>query len=134
MSEPARKLRVLVVDDMPMILNAFRWALGKSDYEVLTMATAEDAFVLLEGAQFDVIVSDTNLGCGMWGPELLDRARDRWPTMARVIMSGEDQGVAYAARENGLAHVFLLKPWRPEGPQEAIAAALKMVAVERRSA
>ena len=133
MSEPAKKLRVLIVDDNPPVLSAMRRTLGGHDYEIAIVLSFEDAIALLEVQEFDAIVTDTDLGTGPGGPELLGVVRVRWPDMGRVIMSGADQGEALDALKSGAAHVFFAKPWVPSGPKEAITAALERVAAARRS-
>jgi len=135
MSEPAKdlkELRVLCVDDQPSLLSALRRTLS-SDYAVVAVESAEEALAKLEsGMQCDVIMTDTRMP-GMRGPELLAVVQKRWPNMARVIMSGADQGEAQFALDDGRAHEFMAKPWSPGEPEAHIAAAIAKVAIERRS-
>ncbi len=130
MSGHLKERRVLIVDDQPSLLNALRRTLS-SDYAVVAVESAEEALAKLEGGvQFDAIVTDTNMP-GMRGPRLLDVVRTRWPDIARVIMSGDDQGEAQVAYADGRAHEFLVKPWSSGEPEARIAAAIGKV--ERRS-
>jgi len=127
MNEPTQRVRVLVVDDETFVSVVFRRTLAR-DYEVVTAASAEEALALLEsGQRFDVVVSDTNLGAGMWGPEFLGVVRERWSTIACVIMSGDDQGAAKMAMEDGRAQAFMAKPWESGEPEACIAAAIAKV-------
>lgn len=133
MSEPTSNLRVLVVDDEPMTGGAFRRTLA-SGYEVVTVTSAEEGIAKLEQSQFCAVVSDTNLGSGMWGPEFLAQVAERWPGMGRVIMSGFDSETAARALRSGVAHMFLRKPWNMDEPGMAITQAMDKAASERRPA
>lgn len=124
--------RILIVDDEPAVRGAMRRALDHM-YEVVLVASAEEALDKLEAERFDAVLSDTNLGEGRWGPQFLAIVAQRWPEMGRVIMSGDDQGVAAAALERGAAHVFLAKPWSMGEPAQAIQQAMDKAA-EARSA
>lgn len=123
--------KILVVDDEPLVGPAFRRALDTTGYEVVTVASAEEALAKLEAEPFGVVVSDTNLGAGMWGPEFLVQVATRWPHMGRVIMSGFDRKTAEGALESGAAHVFMAKPWDMGQPAMAILQAMDKAAEAR---
>ncbi len=57
-ADRTRRLRVLAIDDEPMILTYYRRTIGRA-HEIVTMASAQEALVLLEQDQaFDVILCD----------------------------------------------------------------------------
>jgi two-component system, NtrC family, sensor kinase len=69
---PTGKLRILVVDDDGPLRRVLHRLLGVR-YEVMDVATAEEALAIIEGgARFDAILCDLHLG-GMSGAEF--RAR-----------------------------------------------------------
>lgn len=70
MNEPVIALCVLVVDDDKSVLSAFRRLLSIPEYGC-TVVTMQDPFAALEYLwehPVDLVISDTNLDCSMWGP------------------------------------------------------------------
>jgi DNA-binding NtrC family response regulator len=100
--------RILIVDDEPNALFALKYVMGRS-FEVGTAETAEDALDRLEQQQFDVVLADLNLPGrdGLW---LLARARERWPAMRRVLISGQSGVCASLLMSSDIAQAFLAKP------------------------
>jgi len=128
-SRPARKLRVLLVDDDDLMLRTTRrlleraepeWYLGDaaaegemfhaSEFEVTTAGGGQRALELIASCEYDAIVSDVAMP-GMRGPDLFYAVCLRWPHLARrfVFMSGNTAGaqpeVRAAARRAGAAEI-----------------------------
>lgn len=70
--------------------------------------SGEAALRFLESRKVDVIVSDMHMP-GMDGAQLLQRVRERWPAVGRIILSGYSDRSA-VIRTVGVAHQFLAKP------------------------
>ena len=86
---PARRLRVLLVDDLTLVLRATAGMLRELD--VVTASSAAEALRRLEeDPRFDVVVSDVTMP-GMSGPELYVRVRERFPHLAArfLLLSGD---------------------------------------------
>ena len=119
---------LLCVDDEPIVLTALRDQLRRaygSEYVIDVAESAEEALELLdelagEGHRLLVIVSDW-LMPGMKGDEFLVQAHRRFPTVVKIMLSGqaEQAAVDRARREAGL-HEFLAKPWNAQELVEAI--------------
>ena len=126
---------VLCVDDEPIVLTALRDQLRRaygSAYVIDVAESAEEALELLdelagEGHRLLVIVSDW-LMPGMKGDEFLVQAHRRFPTVVKIMLSGqaEQAAVDRARREAGL-HEFLAKPWNAQELVEAIDQGLRGV-------
>jgi CheY-like chemotaxis protein len=106
---PARRLRVLLVDDQTLVLRATASMLKELD--VVTASSAAEALTRLgEGSHFDVIVSDVTMP-GMSGPELYVQVRQRFPHLATrfLLLSGDSYGASLlcsaVARREGLAQM-----------------------------
>ena len=70
--------RILLVDDEPLVANAFRRLLKARGHEVTLAASAEEATGLMAGTGFDVVVSDLMMpGAGGLGMLRAARAFDR---------------------------------------------------------
>lgn len=83
------RLRILVVDDEPMIARSLERAL-KVHNDVFTCSGGKAALELLEAsASYDVILCDLSMP-GMSGAELFDTVARRWPGMEQrfIIMTG----------------------------------------------
>ena len=74
-------MRILLIDDEPLVLSGIRRVVASQGYEIVVAATATDALRLLaEDAGFDVILSDLMLP-DLEGPELYAQAVARDPEL-----------------------------------------------------
>ena len=127
---------LLCVDDEPIVLTALRDQLRRaygSEYVIDVAESAEEALELLdelagEGHRLLVIVSDW-LMPGMKGDEFLVQAHRRFPTVVKIMLSGQAElaAVDRARREAGL-HEFLAKPWNAQELVKAIDQGLRGIA------
>jgi len=102
-------MKILLVDDEARVLEGLeRLLFERDDWEITTAISGADAIELLECSRFDVLVSDMRMP-GMDGAELLGIARDRFPAVVRIVLSGQADDVA-ALRAARVAHQFLSKP------------------------
>ncbi|MDQ3038385.1 MAG: response regulator [Pseudomonadota bacterium] len=119
---------LLCVDDEIIVLTALkdqlRRAFGNA-FVIDVAESAEEALELLEelaeqGHKLLVIVSDWQMP-GMKGDEFLVKAHQRFPSVVKIMLSGqaEPAAVERARREAGL-HEFLAKPWNAEELVESI--------------
>ena len=124
---------LLCVDDEPIVLTALRDQLRRaygSEFVIDVAESAEEALELLDelkdqGHRLLVIVSDW-LMPGMKGDDFLVEAHRRFPTVVKIMLSGqaEQEAVDRARREAGL-HEFLSKPWNAEALVQSINQGLK---------
>ena len=82
-----RLLRVLVVDDEPIMTRALVRMLAPSSHIVTVAASAEEALEQLTAKTFDAVVSDLRMGNGMNGLDLADLVRQRWPSVRFLLAS-----------------------------------------------
>lgn len=109
---PARRGRILVLDDEPAICNAVRRAL-RQEHDVIVATSAEEVLARIgAGERFDLLLCDLVLP-GMGGAELYDLLLETSPEQARrvVFITG---GIYTRANVRFLASVpnrCLEKPW-----------------------
>ena len=102
--------RILFVDDDASILDALKNLLRRQRHEWDMVFTLGGALALteLEKATFDVVVTDMRMP-GIDGAALLTIVRDRYPSTARIVLSGHADQEA-VVRALPVTHQFLNKP------------------------
>src|SRR5436305_13208313 len=90
------KPHILVVDDEPEI-RTLLCELLIDEYDCATASSAEEALSGLAGAEFDLVLSDIQMG-GMSGLEMIPRVLERPPDTGVAMASGREtiEGAAEA--------------------------------------
>ncbi len=104
------KRHILFVDDEPMVLKGLQRSLRKmrAEWEMLFTTSSKEALDILDGAPFDVVVSDLRMP-EMDGAQLLAEVKQRHPQVVRIILSGQvEQETTFKSVQ--LAHQSLSKP------------------------
>ena len=109
MTKPA-PVRVLIVDDEPVILKVWTVMLRRDEFEVATCGSGQDALQALQLHKIDVIVTDVMMP-GIDGLELLKRVKAARPEVEVIVMTGKGsiQDAVRAMREG--AFDYLTKPF-----------------------
>jgi CheY-like chemotaxis protein len=116
-------IRVLVVDDERDIVDFVERSLRQS-YDCVGLTSAQQAMVLLEKEEFDVVLTDQRLRDGT-GTALLAHAAQVCPLACRIAMSGDVQhGDLMAAINVARVSHYLTKPLKRETLLTAIGEAL----------
>jgi HD-like signal output (HDOD) protein len=102
--------RILFVDDEIKVLDGMRRMLyfERKSWDMQFVLGGAAALQACEATSFDVVVSDMRMP-GMDGATLLGHIRDRYPSSARIILSGYSES-SLATRAVPVAHRFLAKP------------------------
>jgi two-component system cell cycle sensor histidine kinase/response regulator CckA len=113
-------VRVVVVDDEPLILGLIAATLREEGHEVHTADNALRALELFKGNEpgFDLLISDVLMPV-MGGPELAQRVTKACPRCAILLMSGH-----CAPKDVPVGTVFLGKPFRTADLHRAVVKAL----------
>jgi DNA-binding NtrC family response regulator len=108
----AKKIRILVIDDEPSVVDAVRLILNDSGYDAVVAMTGRDGIEEGKRARFDVTITDLRLP-DMSGFEVLQWFRREDP-QGRVIIitSHSTPEVIQKARDGGAVDV-LPKPFSP---------------------
>ena len=115
-AKPSRRLRVLLMDDEPMVLKVGAKHLGRLGLEVKTAADGADAVEMFrlhrdEGHPFDLVVLDLTVSGGMGGAQALQSMREIDPDVIAIACSGYfDAAVMSSPGQFGFAGV-LAKPY-----------------------
>jgi CheY-like chemotaxis protein len=119
---PLRALRVLVVDDEPLIRFWTVELLVRLGHTVSEAGTASEALSLLDAETVDALVTDIGLP-DMSGSELAAQARRRIPSVRIVFATGRDVLPTERGGAGFEGAVLLVKPY----DAETLAAALRSV-------
>jgi putative nucleotidyltransferase with HDIG domain len=125
MADPGR-CAVLFVDDEPMVLQGLRRMLHAEGrrWTLRFAASGPEALDLMGRERFDAVVSDLRMP-GMDGVALLSIVMERYPHVARIVLSGEmdPERTLEAVR---CAHQFLSKPCEPAALKATLARAFAL--------
>ena len=117
-------MRVLLIDDDPLVRQLLADTLADEGIEVDGLANAEDALVLLGAGQVpDVLVADIDLGPGLSGLDLAGIARERHPAVEVVLISGTAPPPGRVSPDRH--ERFLQKPFAPAALAEAVRGAAR---------
>lgn len=126
------KLRILVLDDEPIVGNRLRPALAKSGYDVTAVTSGAEALRLIDETQFDIVVTDIRME-GIDGLDVLRHVRARSPRTLVIMITGfATVEVAREALTMG-AFDFIAKPFKLDDLRRTILRAVAKLEGERGS-
>ncbi len=115
-----KKYKVLLVDDDPSLLSAFRSLLEFDGHEVQTVENGAAALGLLQQDKFDILITDFEMP-GMRGDELVELARQIRPDQPIIMASGALTYTSQTAHLVAGVDCLLNKPFTMQELREAIA-------------
>lgn len=121
-------LRVLLVDDDPLVLRAAEQTLTRAGLEVFAAKSRLDAVAVVKGGGPDVALVDHDLG-GESGVDLLAELRDRWPHCARILWTATDDVALLMDAVNRAEIARVLR--RPSEPEALVELVLGAAAATR---
>jgi DNA-binding NtrC family response regulator len=120
-----RRVKILVVDDEPVVLALFVRILMRAGHEVVACSNGREALAALESWSFDVIITDVSMP-ELSGVELVEAVRRRDLDVPILLVTGHpvvDRAVA--ATEHGVLEC-LEKPMEPSVLRDSVARAVAM--------
>jgi two-component system response regulator HupR/HoxA len=130
---PSSRPTILLVDDEPLSLDTLTRTLDEV-FEVRTATNTADAMRILEEDWIQVVISDQRMP-DETGVEFLARVRERWPEVARMIVSGyTDAGdIIEGVNRAGILQ-YITKPWHPDNLLLIVQNACRLVELQRENA
>ena len=77
---------VLIIDDEKIFRNLYSQALGKLDIEIITAASGEEAFEIIQNKPPNIIISDVRM-TGINGIELLKKVKNIYPELPFLLVT-----------------------------------------------
>ena len=105
-------MKILIVEDDPMILHALEFRLKKENYEVEVACTGKEALDLLKTSSFNLVITDLMLPFVM-GMELLTYIKASKPNVPVIVLSGADEETTVMEAFKLGADDFIAKPFSP---------------------
>ena len=104
---------MLFVDDDPTLRHVISRTLAAEAYDVLTVASGDEAIATLDVRTVDVVVSDEHMP-GMRGGELLEIVAERHPDILRIMLTGRPS-LESTLHAINVCHVYryITKPFDP---------------------
>jgi len=110
---------VLIVDDEPDVRSALKIFLRPSGHEVTEASDAESALSMMADGAPAVVLCDVHLRDGPNGLWLADRIRERHPTTAMILATGDSTVPPVDSLRKGII-AYLIKPFRREDVIQAV--------------
>lgn len=116
---------ILIVDDDHMILKAIQRTMRNENYNLLTAESAQEGLRLMEGREFDLVISDQNMPY-MTGLEFLKKVKSDYPGTLTIMLTAQKEiEVAVEAINHAGVYKFIMKPWDDEDLKITIRRALE---------
>ncbi len=107
-------VRILIVDDEPMVLAVLKDQLQPEGYHLTTLDNPNHALELLQKESFSVLLADNEMP-GMTGLDLLSKVKESYPTTTRLLVSsGLSMTALSEAIKADTIYRFITKPWLRE--------------------
>ena len=116
--------RVLLVDDEERILASLRRSLRREGYELVTARSPQEALRILEGQDFDAVLTDYKMP-GMTGLELLAVVARLQPNAGKLLITGWSNAVSDAEIEALEIDAVIPKPWEDAELKDGLRKALR---------
>ncbi len=129
----ADKIRILYVDDDPILLKTAKFYLErKGEFIVDTLTSANEAFTRINTAQYDAIVSDYQMP-GMDGIEFLKKIRTSGNTIPFILFTGKNREEVVITALNEGADFYVQKGGEPEALFAELAHKIRQAVKQRRA-
>lgn len=79
--------KILIVDDEQFVRDLLEKVLHRRGHEVVVVGDADQALKTLEGAEFDLLLTDVVMP-GMDGFDLLRRVKSAYPQIKVIVLTG----------------------------------------------
>jgi DNA-binding NtrC family response regulator len=106
-------MKILVVDDDPIVVKSCKRILQAEGFEVFTCPSADDALDKMKQCDFDLILMDVKMPKHD-GIFLMKEMKKNWPDIPIVVMSGYPTSETIADVTQLGAIQFIPKPFRPD--------------------
>ena len=116
------KLKIMVLDDEPIVCKRLKPALEKQGYEVDTFTESAEAMEQIRRIDYDIIITDLKMK-GIDGMQLLGEAKRRLPRTEVIVITGfATMETAKESFQQGVFD-FIAKPFKLREIQSVVSRA-----------
>jgi DNA-binding NtrC family response regulator len=116
------RLRIMVLDDEPIVCKRLKPALEKQGYDVDTFTESSEAMEQIQDVVYDIIITDLKMK-GVDGMQLLTEAKRRSPKTEVIVITGfATMDTAKESFHKGVFD-FIAKPFKLSEIQEVVSRA-----------
>jgi DNA-binding NtrC family response regulator len=122
--------RILVVDDEKIALKNLEHVMRKEGYEVMGTSSGPNALKILEGQEFDVVLTDLKME-KVDGMQILNKCKDLYPDTELIMITG------YATLESAVdtmkhgAFYYVAKPFKLDEVRKVVREAVEKVRLKK---
>ncbi|MFI5176346.1 MAG: response regulator [Terriglobia bacterium] len=121
----AGKIKILVIDDEPSVVDAVKLILNDNGYDTIVALTGRDGIEAGKRTRFDVTITDLRLP-DMSGIDVLKWMRTNDPSSRVILITSHSTPEVVKKAMNGGAIKVLPKPFSPEELIELVTQALSV--------
>lgn len=118
------KLRVMIIDDEPIVGKRLKRLFEKEGFEVETFTRGSLAIEELRNKHFDIIITDLMMGI-VDGMQILKFAKLKYPDTQVIIITGYGKKETAAEAFDRGAFAFIIKPFKLDELKEVVNNAVK---------
>lgn len=119
------KEKVLVIDDREEIISIFERSLSRQGFDISTACSYYDAMANMAVTDFDLVLTDINLGDGKTGIDVLKEIKRTNPTCSVILCTGNPDIMTVSEVRRMGAYDCMYKPVELETLLHSINMALR---------
>jgi DNA-binding NtrC family response regulator len=123
------KEKVLVIDDREEIISIFERSLSRQGLDISTACSYYDAMANMAVTDFDLVLTDIDLGDGKTGIDVLKEIKRTNPTCSVILCTGNHDIMTVSEARRMGAYDCMYKPVKLETLSHSINMALRDKAV-----
>jgi len=112
-------MKILVIDDEPVVLNSCRKVLEEDGFDVYLVPSADEALKVMKNEGFDLLLVDIKMPKHD-GIYLMQKVKEKWPDIPIIVMSGYPTPDTITDGAKMGADAFIAKPFTPDELLETI--------------
>ena len=112
-------MKILVIDDEPVVLNSCRKVLEEDGFDVYLVPSADEALKAMKKKVFDLLLVDVKMPKHN-GIYLMQKVKEKWPDVPIIVMSGYPTPDTITDGAKMGADAFIAKPFTPDELLETI--------------
>jgi len=106
-------MKILVVDDEPIVLNCCQRILEDQGHTVHLVGSADEAITAMEDEPFEVLLVDIMMPVRD-GIDLVREIKEKWPGTSIIVMTGDSTPETVRKSRSAKADRFIAKPFTPD--------------------